>query len=164
MPARLRAWYTAAEIEALGARQACFRGEFTVTQMRRLAAHLCSENGSVTADFTFSTKTSGYVGIEIEIRSNLGATCQRCLEPLELEMSERVEYGVVVDESAAGLLPEGVEPVVLDGDRLMPLQLVEDELIVAVPMVPKHASEQCALDSGALPEGVFADGDAEPKD
>ena len=161
MPARLRAWYTAAEIETLAARQARFRGEFTVKEMRRLAAHLGSEHGSATAEFAFSSRAPGYVSLALEIESGLGATCQRCLEPFELEISERVEFGVVVDESSIGLLPEGIEPLVLDGDRLMPLQLVEDELIMAVPMVPKHVSERCALDTAALPDGVTVDGDAE---
>jgi uncharacterized protein len=161
MPARLRAWYTAAEIEALAARQARFRGEFTVRQMRRLAAHLRSEHGCASAEFVFSWREPGYVGLTIDIGSRLGVTCQRCLEPFELEISERVEFGVVVDEDSAGVIPAGIEPLVLDGDRLMPLQLVEDELIMAVPMIAKHPSQQCALDTAALPEGVYVDGSAE---
>jgi uncharacterized protein len=164
MPARLRAWYTAAEIEALAARQARFRSEFTVKEMHRLAAHLGCEHGSATAEFVFSSRAPGYVSLEIAIESRVGATCQRCLEPFELEISERVEFGVVVDEGSIGALPEGIEPLVLDGDRLMPLQLVEDELIMAVPMVPKHPSQRCVLDTAALPEGVYADGGAERVD
>jgi len=164
MPARLRAWYTAAEIEALAARQARFCGEFTVKEMHRLAAHLRSEHGSATAEFEFSLQVPGCVRLDIKIESRVGAICQRCLEPFELEISERVEFGVVVDEGSIGVLPEGIEPLVLDGDRLIPLQLVEDELIMAVPMVPKHPSERCALDTAALPEGVFADGSAKRVD
>ena len=37
------------------------------------------------------------------------------------------------------------------------MQLVEDELIIAVPMVPRHAPEQCAVDTDSLPEGVFTE-------
>jgi len=164
MPARLRAWYTAAEIEALAARQARFCGEFTVKEMHRLAAHLRSEHGSATAEFVFSSRAPGYVSLEIKIEASVGATCQRCLEPFELEISEQIEFGVVVDEDSIGVLPEGIEPLVLDGDRLIPLQLVEDELIMAVPMVPKHPSQRCALDTAALPEGIFADSSAERVD
>jgi uncharacterized protein len=104
------------------------------------------------------------VGLTIDIGSRLGVICQRCLEPFELEISERVEFGVVVDEDSVGVIPAGIEPLVLDGDRLMPLQLVEDELIMAVPMIPKHPPQQCALDTTALPEGIYADGSAERMD
>ena len=44
----------------------------------------------------------------------------------------------------AGDVPEGFEPFELDEGRLQPAQLIEDELIVAIPLVPKHARvEDC---------------------
>ena len=40
--------------------------------------------------------------------------------------------------------PEGFEPFELEEGRLQPAQLIEDELIVAIPLVPKHARvEDC---------------------
>lgn len=160
MPATLRAWYTPADFEALAARQAELVGEFSLAAMARLAEHLGTDKGTVSARFAFSQRDPGWIGLEVSLQSNLSVTCQRCLGPLELEITERVELGVVGDESTTGLLPEGIEPVVLDGDRLSPLRVVEDEMIMAVPLVPKHAPEQCVVDADSLPEGVFADSGA----
>jgi len=40
--------------------------------------------------------------------------------------------------------PTGFEPFELEEGRLQPVQLIEDELIVAMPLVPKHARvEDC---------------------
>lgn len=156
MPVTLRAWYTPADFEALAARQGELVGEYSVAAMTCLAEHLGTTDGTVAARFALSRRDPGWIGLEMTIRASLAVTCQRCLEPLELEITERVEFGVVVDERSAGRLPEGIEPVEPDGERLSLLRLVEDEMIMAVPLVPKHAPESCAVDADSLPEGVFA--------
>ena len=156
MPARLRAWYTAAEIETLTARRAEFSGSFPVADMPRLAACLRSDAGVVNVAIAFRQQDRGWLGLGIGLRSSLSVTCQRCLGPLALEIDEQVEFGFVTDEDSIGLLPPGVEPVVPDGDRLSLLQVVEDEMLVAVPMVPKHALGQCVIDASELPDGVSA--------
>ncbi|HJR70977.1 MAG TPA: hypothetical protein VKA43_13120, partial [Gammaproteobacteria bacterium] len=41
-------------------------------------------------------------------------------------------------------VPDGFEPFELEGGRLKPAELIEDEIIVAMPLVPKHARiEDC---------------------
>ncbi|MGD2167972.1 MAG: YceD family protein [Gammaproteobacteria bacterium] len=154
----MRAWYTPADFEALAARQAEVGGEFAVAAMDRLAELLGTTDGTVRARFALSRRGPGWIGLEMTLQASLIVTCQRCLGPLELAVAEQVEFGVVVDESSAGLLPAGIEAVVPDGDRVSLLRLIEDEMIIAVPLVPKHAPESCAVDADALPEGVFTSG------
>jgi len=164
MPARLRAWYTAAEIEALAARRMELHGSFPVAEMERLAAFLGTETGAVSVRVAFAQRDQGWPALAIRIRTCLGVTCQRCLGPLELEIDERVEFGLVAEDDSTAVLPDGIEPVAPDGDRVSLLELVEDEIIVAVPMVPKHAAEQCAIDVTVLPEGVSAHDDTASSD
>ena len=54
----------------------------------------------------------------------------------------------------ASSLPQGYEPIIMDGDRMQPAALIEDELIVALPFVPKHAqlAECGTLGRGSKPE------------
>jgi uncharacterized protein len=160
MPASLRAWYTPADFEALAARQAERVGDFAVEKMTRLAEHAGTQTGRIEARFSFSRHDAGWIALTVSLRAVLSVICQRCLEPLELEVREEVEFGVVDTDESTGLLPEGLETVVLDGDRFSPQQLVEDEMIMAVPLVPKHAPEQCAVDADVLPDGVFANSGA----
>lgn len=158
MPASLRAWYTPAGLEALAVRQAELEGEFSIAAMPRLAEYLGSATGAVTARFAFSRTDPGWIRLEMTLRSRLGVVCQRCLGALDLDVSERVELAIVADESRYGALPASLEPVEFDGERLSLQQLVEDEMIVAVPLVPRHAPGRCQIDADSLPEGVFASG------
>ena len=158
MPARLRAWYTAAEIEALAARRASLSGVYSVADMDRLVAHVGTDSGEIAVSVRLKPQAAGWVALALEIHTCLDVTCQRCLEPLALEISERVEFGVLIDENSVGALPDGIEPIDFDGDRLSLLQLTEDETIVAVPLVPKHDPAHCAVDTSALTDGVVSQG------
>lgn len=155
MPASLRAWYTPADFESLAAHTRVLAGEFSVADMDRLTEHLGSAAGSCEAWFAFSRREPGWIGLEVTLQAVLTVTCQRCLEPLNLEIAERVEVGLIDTDHTTAVLPEGIESVVLEGDRFSPQRLVEDELIMAVPLIPKHAPEQCAVDTDSLPDGVF---------
>jgi uncharacterized metal-binding protein YceD (DUF177 family) len=54
---------------------------------------------------------------------------------------------LVESEAVEKYVPEGSEPFVLEGGRFQPAELIEDELIMAVPLVPRHARSD---DCGAL--------------
>lgn len=59
-------------------------------------------------------------------------------------MGERVVLVVADGGAMPTVVPEGHEPYELPEGRFNPGELVEDELIVAVPLVPKHARiEDC---------------------
>ncbi len=160
MPASLRAWYTPADFEALASRQAERIGEFSVAKMARFAEHAGAQEGKVRAKFAFSRHDAGWIKLVVSLHAELSVICQRCLGPLELEITEDIEFGIVDTDASTALLPEGIETVVLDGDRFDPQRLVEDEMIMAVPLVPKHAPEQCVVDADSLPDGVFANSGA----
>jgi uncharacterized protein len=147
MPAPLRAWYTPAEIEALARRKASFQGEFTLAELTRLAGYLRSEDGLVRVRLQFETGGAGWQTLRLEYEAELNLPCQRCLEPFRFVIEDQVSFGIVAHASMQARLPEQLEPLALDEEdeeRFSPVQLVEDELIVAVPYAPKHRSvEEC---------------------
>jgi uncharacterized protein len=86
------------------------------------------------------------VTAELCYRVALELTCQRCLEPLQIGIEDCVPVAVVESQAVEAFVPAECEPVVLENGRLRPADLIEDELIIALPLVPKHATEQeCRL-------------------
>jgi uncharacterized protein len=68
--------------------------------------------------------------------------CQRCLEPVAVCLDVPVKLALVGDVAVEEGLPDGFEPLPL-ADEEMPLaDLVEQELILAAPIVPQH--EDCS--------------------
>lgn len=163
MRAPLRAWYTAADIEALAARKATLGGEIKLADLSRLSEYLRSTQrwderprlgrGIVNVQLAFGMRRLGIQKLELDYQATLDVLCQRCLEPFELAISNRVEFAVLTSDSLASEWAEQDEPIVLEDDeRLCPAQLVEDELIISVPLAPKHAQlDVCA--NAAVPIG-----------
>ena len=85
--------------------------------------------------------------LEGELELRLGAICQRCLESMELELRVRPKlfFGDPAQLDAA-LEEAGFEPCELEPGMTL-RQLLEDEILLAVPAFPVHQREE---DCGAL--------------
>lgn len=80
-------------------------------------------------------------------------TCQRCLEVVDVDLRVRSKFRFVADEETAAAQDDASEEdlLVLQDDFNLH-ELIEDELVLALPLVPHH--EVCPGQSaaGAAPE------------
>jgi uncharacterized protein len=144
MSGSLHTWYSLPDLDRLAAHGAVLNGEIELKRLTRLNDILHADSGSVRASLSFRQRGGGWLIVQIECDATLQLICQRCLEPLAHPVKACVEVGLLEDEAVEKLLPEGCEPFVLEAGRLLPAQLIEDELIVSLPLVPRHArSDQC---------------------
>jgi uncharacterized protein len=78
--------------------------------------------------------------LEVSAQGVLVLQCQRCLEPVDLAVDQSVELELSASEREIAMAEDGVDRVL--AHRSMDVAaLVEDELILALPMVPMH--ERC---------------------
>jgi uncharacterized protein len=153
MPASLFSWYGPRELGALGERESVMSGEIALNRFNRLAGLLHSDAGTVTATLRFRQAMGGWLIIGVEYDTTVQLLCQRCLEPLDFHVRDHVEMALLEAPSLEPHVPQGYEPLVLDEDRLMPAMLVEDELIISLPIVPRHAGpEGCGSLAAVLDE------------
>ncbi len=152
MPASLHAWYSLHDLEALGERGAVLTGELRVAELTRLKASLHAEcDAAVTVALRCGRASDDRMTMQLTVAATLPLTCQRCLDPVELAVEETVDWVVVGSEAEAARVAEGLEPLVLADGRLQMATLVEDELIVSLPMAPRHANiDEC----GALAQNL----------
>ena len=101
------------------------------------------------------------LGLHLKAQAALQLQCQHCLAPvLETVQAER-SFTFVADEATAEALDEDSEADVLVLSRdFDALALVEDELILALPLVPRHAVCPEALPRVAA-DAAFDDTEAE---
>ena len=144
MPGSLHTWYSFSWLDSLAERQSVLSGEIELKRLARLRDMLHADDGSVTATLRFRKRSGVWLIVELECEATLALLCQRCLEPMLHAVEARVELGLLESASMATRLPGAYEPVVLEGERLMPARLIEDELIVSLPLMPRHArAEEC---------------------
>ena len=162
MPRSLYAWYSLNELEALGQREARLSGEIGLEQLKRLRELLHSDSGSVRASFRFGQQGVGYITVDLAYEISFELECQRCLEPMKENVSRCVSFVILESESMEAGAPAGYEPVTLSGDRFQPATLIEDELIVSLPLIPRHDRiENCGALAKSL-DTLTDESDARP--
>jgi uncharacterized protein len=78
--------------------------------------------------------------LQLEGRAQLGVTCQRCLEEVVLPLKVNQAYRFVPGERAAQEEDDASEEDVLAlTEHLDVYELLEDELLMALPFSPRHA-------------------------
>lgn len=114
-----------------------FEGRLPLSSLERLRGSLLDTEGDVRYDIQFDTDALKLPYAELRIAGELPLQCQRTLERFELPVVLVQRLGLIRDEADEAALPEGYEPLLVPADGLLhPAQLVEDELILALPTVP----------------------------
>lgn len=75
----------------------------------------------------------------ISVEAELRLICERCLEPMALSLSGDSTLQFVYSDEQAAQVGEAYEPVILDDEGMVSIaELVEDEVLMAVPVVVRH--------------------------
>lgn len=133
-----------------------FEGRLPLAAMPRLGDYLLDREGEADFRIEFGRDEFGIAFVEVRAEAALPLTCQRTLERFEYRVDVAQRMGLIRDERDEAGLPPGYEPVLLPDDgRLHPAELIEDELILAVPVVPvKPGTEAIEADWAAVEEEV----------
>ena len=125
------------EFASAGAKQ---QGVWPLSDFPRLRDMLASDAGEVAYQISGLRDARGRPSLRVKVSGTLTLLCQRCLEPMA--------FAVHTDETlvlAATLAEIHAEPASAEGpDRVVAgkemalRELIEDELILAVPYAPRH--------------------------
>lgn len=77
------------------------------------------------------------------VQAKLMLACQRCLQPTEQVIEVDVAGIVVASDEAAAAVPREWEPILADGDMLDGHALIDDELLLALPMTVQCDRPEC---------------------
>jgi len=114
-----------------------FQGSVALASMPRLKGSLCSTDGAVTYDIEFGRDELGVANVRVKADAGLPLICQRSLDPFVMPVKVDATLGLIVSESEEAGLPPGYEPLLVENDgRLHIADVIEDELILALPVVP----------------------------
>ncbi|WP_291516700.1 YceD family protein [Acidovorax sp.] len=79
------------------------------------------------------------VWLHLKVRASFPMECQRCLTPVDIPLEVDRAFRFVADEATAEALDDESEEDLLAMSREFDLrELIEDELLMALPVVPKH--------------------------
>ncbi|MGQ9830439.1 MAG: YceD family protein [Thermochromatium sp.] len=76
-------------------------------------------------------------------RVRLGLRCQRCLSDLWLDLEASLALRLVRIEPDAKAFEGDYETLVVTDGRLNPFELIEDGLLLEIPLFPRHPVGEC---------------------
>lgn len=149
MPESIDVW------RAVGARR-IFEGELPLSRFARLRECLVDADGSCRYRLEFDRDGFGGATVLLTAEAGLALQCQRSLERFVFPVRCEQRLGLIRNEQEEAALAPETEPVLVpENGMLHPLDLVEDELILALPVVP--LSPDSPLPPAAVDDGDVAD-------
>ncbi len=101
------------------------------------------------------------LGLTLGAQTRIELTCQRCLSAVVCDLDAQRQFRFALDEAAALALDDELEDDVLVLSQAFDaMELIEDELIMAMPLVPMH--ETCPVTLTQHSEG-FGESDLNPE-
>ncbi|CAK0765211.1 23S rRNA accumulation protein YceD [Gammaproteobacteria bacterium] len=119
------------------------RGTYPLAKLDRLIPSLHSPEGEVVFALHFGRDLESKPVIHGQVTTKLSLICQRCLTPMWFLIDCPVFLGIVQSMSEADRLPEEAEPLLVTETLVSIQELIEDELILALPIVATHEMEEC---------------------
>lgn len=120
-----------------------WQAQVPVAGMARLCELIAGPAGAIEVSLAAAEDTQSLGRIRGALGGVLTLQCQRCLQPMQQLVSAEVDWTLVATEADEDRLLASRDPVLIE-DGVLPLHAaVEDELIMALPIIAVCAEGEC---------------------
>lgn len=136
----------------LFARSGSLSAVLPLVRLERLVASLADPGAAVgcevLVDLDFGHDDEGRRRLHGSLQTSVKQLCQRCLRPMQQDLHCNLDLLVLDSEEEFKRLPDATavstDIVVDETGELDVLALVEDELLLSLPLVPMHEDADCS--------------------
>lgn len=133
------------DVKAFAQAQAHIEGQHPLSQFKRLALEAQGPHDGVHVRWAAEGELRAEAGAEPQVwlhlqgETDLPMICQRCLTPAPIALDVERSFRFVADEATAEALDdESEEDLLALSKEFNLLELLEDELLMELPVVPLH--------------------------
>ena len=160
---------TRIDIKALALSGQPISGHDVLSHFNRLMQDLRGQSPDVALAWTargemrLGAKGQQEPWLQLALQTSLPLVCQRCMGPVEVPVASQRVFRFVATEDEALAQDEECEEDLLVLSREFNLQeLIEDELVMEVPLIPRHEECPMTLKLQAVDEQFDAPASAKP--
>ena len=113
-----------------------YMGELLVRDLPRLAEALADDSGSLQVEIV-ATRVSRRAAMVGNIQGQVNLQCQRCDQPYAFSLKTAVDLRLVSSDEEEKQLLKDCEPYWVHDDKLQLHEMIEDETLLALPMLPR---------------------------
>lgn len=140
----------------LFARNGKINANLPFARLLRFSDYLFERNGQVTVNLNFEHDAAGRRHLSGSLASKVVLQCQRCLQPLQQDLNSSLDILVLDTEAeleeleALHEVSNSADAVIGTDEELDILGIIEDELILSLPLAVVHEDEHCNTQLDAL--------------
>jgi len=135
------------DIDRLADGQADVDFSVALAELPRLRSRLAGVDGTVRGRVHF-TRERGLAVAELAMSGSAGLQCQRCMGRMEVPVSTSARIALIAAEADIGKVPEDLEPMLAPGGRVDTGDIVEEELMLFLPIVALHEEDSACVADG----------------
>ncbi|MFS1539392.1 MAG: 23S rRNA accumulation protein YceD [Candidatus Phlomobacter fragariae] len=122
-----------------------YSGYYSSEHVLRVVESVVSIDSDVTSELSFAIDNQHLVVIKGDSDVDVTLKCERCGKNFNHHVHVTYCFSPVIDERIA-LLPKEYEPIAVDQfGEIDLLAMIEDEIILSLPVIPVHNSERCEV-------------------
>ncbi|HLQ13310.1 MAG TPA: YceD family protein [Steroidobacteraceae bacterium] len=145
-------WSKPRDLERLAEQRAQFEFEIPLAELPGIPAEFSFAAEPVRVWLQFG-RDRGVAVADIRVQAELQPQCQRCLGAMRLPIEAVSRVAIVDSAAAAGRAPEELETFLAPDGHSSLAALAAEEMLLALPIVPRHADGQCHQAAGAVEHG-----------
>lgn len=129
------------QIQKEVSRGSYFQGVIEFSALARLAGKLESDQGEIMVDFEFTDSDYDCPVLKGRLETSLIVECQRCLKGMDLAM--KIEFRLLIDAPDELAHESSLDTIYSDNGFIDIFEVVEEELILGLPLVAMHDDISC---------------------
>ena len=128
-------------------------GVVASTRLSRLAEAVLSQDAEFKASLDFNRDAEQRRVVTGEVSGSVELECQRCLQAVKHTIDSRFHLAIVYNDEMAKALPSGLEPLMLLPNQPLDVaEVIEDEVLLSLPMHAMHAPGECEIQTEFKPD------------
>jgi uncharacterized protein len=139
----------------LARRKARIEGQFALASLPRVAPALAADGTLAHSPLMYSidgwTDADGHPGGTLNLKARLPLICQRCGEPMDWDLDRSARFRFVREERDLEQIPLDDDDLdaVVGADAMDAVAWIEDEVLLSMPLLPRHAECRPMVLNGA---------------
>jgi uncharacterized protein len=140
-------WSKPRELAKLADKRAQFAFEIPVGELPGIPEEFSLADGPAQVALQFG-RERGLAVAHVRLHAVLTPQCQRCLSPMRLPVAADSRLALVESEAQAAAVPEEFETFLAADGHCTLAALAAEELLLALPIVPRHGPEERCMGAG----------------
>lgn len=131
------------DIRKAAVRGVTLSGTLASRDLPRFQSMLADQDATIQVDLSFGKDEERRPVVGLALTASVAVICQRCLQPMPLELGGSSRLGIVWTDEQARHLPRDLDPLLVGEEGCNLWELVEEELILLMPQFNYHDTENC---------------------